>query len=376
MKKKIILLAVAFALFAAATSGCTTAGTATSWPGLTVTDDLSYVAFGNYVYAVKNDNGNLAWRFPQTSENSLSFFAAPAVEENTLVTGNYHNVLYGVNANTGMQKWVFNGAKDRFIGSPLLKNGITYAPNADGNLYALDSNGQLLWKFKSHKANWSKPVTDGSNLYFGSMDHFVYALKLNYTQDEIVADENGLRIAIQQPLWSVDLGSAIFANPILSPQGVLYFATLEGKVFAISSENGDILWTFPQEGQINGIWAAPVLVDELLYVSDAGDEGGSIYGLSATTGNAQWAAPYNAGAPIIGGGMAFPDGAGFVTTNGIFIKLNTSGTASWTKQFSETTYTAPQAQNGYIILAAVGKEYLLAKFDQNGQYWLFNPPSD
>ena len=375
MKKKIFHLPLVLAIVAVAISGCTAVGTATSWPGLTVTDDLSYVAFGNYVYAVNNNNGNLAWRFPQSSDISLSFFAAPAVEGKTLVAGNYHNFLYGVNATNGMQEWVFSDAKDRYVGSPLLYNEVTYAPNADGNLYVVDSNGQLLWKFKSQKTNWSKPVTDGVNLYFGSMDHFVYALKLNYTQDEIVADESGLRTAIQQPLWSVDLGAAIFANPKLSPQGVLYFATLGGKVFAIKAANGDILWSFPQEGQLDGIWAAPVLVGELLYVGDAGDEDGSIYGLSAKTSEVQWAAPYHTDAPIIGGGMAFPDGAGFVTTNGKFIKLNTSGIVSWTKQFSDSTYTAPQAHNDSIILAAVGKEYLLAKFNQNEQFWLFNPPS-
>jgi len=376
MKKKVFLLAVVIVILASAISGCTTAGTATSWPGLTVTDDLSYVAFGNYVYAVKNRDGNLAWRFPQAVDKSVSFFAAPAVEGDILVTGNYNDVLYGVNAITGAQKWVFNGAKDRYIGSPLLQNGITYAPNADGYLYVLDANGQLLWKFKSQAANWSKPVTEGTNLYFGSMDHFVYALKLNYTQDEIGADKDGLRISIQQPLWSVDLEGAIFADPLLSPQGVLYFATLGGKVFAVRAEDGNILWSFPQEGQLNGIWAAPVLVGDLLYFGDAGDEGGSIYGLSAATGVEQWVAPYNAGAPIIGGGMSFSDGAGFVTTNGKFIKLTITGNESWTKQFTETTYTAPQAQDADIILAAVGKEYLLSKFNQTEQFWTFNPPSE
>ena len=376
MKKKYLVTSLIVAFVVVSSIGCTTAGTATSWPGLTVTDDLSYVAFGNSVYAVKNQNGNLAWRFPQNLDRTLSFFAAPAVENNLLVTGNYNDTLYGVNAITGAEKWVFDEAKDRFIGSPLLVNGVTYAPNADGNFYVLDAEGTLLWKFKAQKANWSKPVTDGTNVFFGSMDHYVYALKLNYPLDEIGADESGLRIAIQSPLWKTDLEAAIFADPALSAQGILYVATLEGKLFAVDASNGDILWSFPEVGQLNGIWASPVLAGDMVFIGDAGEEGGSIYGLSATSGVMQWSAPYDAGAPVIGGGLAFADGAGFVTTNGKFIKLDLSGKESWSKQFNETTYTAPQALGSDMILAAVGKEYLLSKFNQNEIFWTFNPPSE
>jgi outer membrane protein assembly factor BamB len=229
MKKKLLLMTTALLILAVAISGCTTAGLATSWPGLSVTQDLSYVAFGNYIYAVKNSDGSLAWRFPQQLVKENIFFAAPAYENNTIVAGDYSNILFSLNATTGQQNWDFKEAKDRYIASPLLFNGITYAPNADGHLYALDSSGNLLWRFKSLRPNWSKPVTDGTNFYFGSMDHFVYALKLTYSQDEIGADEIGKRIAIQKPLWSTDLVTAIFADPTLSSENILYTGTLVGR---------------------------------------------------------------------------------------------------------------------------------------------------
>ena len=359
-------------VLAVAISGCTTAGLATSWPGLSVTQDLAYVAYGNYIYAVKNSDGSLAWRFPQELIKEDVFFAAPAVENNTVVAGDYGNVIFSLNATNGQQNWDFREAKDRYIGSPLLYNGITYAPNADGHLYVLDSKGTLLWRFKTLRPNWSKPVTDGSILYFGSMDHFVYALKLSYNLDEIGADENGKRIAVQKPLWSTDLVTAIFADPVLSKENILYMGTLGGKMFAVNTQTGNIIWSYPTAGKLGAIWSSPVLIGDMVLV---GDELGKIYALSAATGAEVWKMPVDAGAPVIGGGTTMADKAAFTTTAGKFLVLDSSGSESWNKTFTEALYTAPKILDNYIILAAVGKDYLLTKFDQNGrEFWSFNPP--
>jgi outer membrane protein assembly factor BamB len=377
MNKKSRVLVFALIVLAIALSGCTTAGTTTSWPGIKVADNLAYVAYGNYLYAVKSDDASLAWQFPPTSDKSQLFFSAPEVENGKLVIGSYTNVLYCLDSQKGADSnnnplWVFKDAKDKYIGSPLLKNGITYAPNADGHLYAVDSNGKLLWLFKTEKANWSKPVTDGTNLYFTSMDHNIYALKLNYTSDELGADETGKRDAVQKPLWKKDLQTAGFADPIISPQGVLYVGTLGGKVFAINSQSGEIIWSYPKgDTSIEGIWSSPVLVGDTIFV---GEETGKIYGLSASSGMELWSQPYVAGDKIIGGGVQYKDGAAFVATNGKFVVLNTKGQVSWSKDFTEDLYATPQYNNGRFVLAAQGNDYLLAFFDQNAQYPSFNPP--
>ncbi len=371
MKNNPLLFFFTLIIFAILISGCTTVGTATSWPGLKASDDLAYVSFGNYVYSIKLTDGSLAWRFPQQLDKNLMFFAPPALDNNVLVFGNYNNILYCVDSKTGVEKWRFTGGKDRYIAGALIYHNSVYAPNADRHLYTLDSNGKLLWKFKTQNANWSKPVTDGEFLYFGSMDHFAYALKLNYSQDEIGADEKGERIAVQKPIWSVNLETAIFADPLLSNQGILYFVTLGGKVIAVSPQNGEILWSYPKEGKLGGIWDAPVLVGENLYVAD---ETGKIYALSAITGAQIWPMPYEAGAPVIGGGVALGDNVGFVTTNGKFFVLNSKGEVSWTKSLNASLYTAPQTLKDQIILAVVAKDNLLTSFDQNGrEFWNFNP---
>lgn len=373
MKNKLILLGIVVLVVAFLISGCTPVGMATSWPGLNKSAELSYVAFGNYVYAVKNTDGSLAWRFPQDLKKETVFFAAPAIENNLAVFGDYTNLLYGVDATTGQLIWTFSEAKDKYVGSPLIKNNMIYAPNADGHLYALDSNGKMIWRFKTGKANWSTPITDGTNFYFGSMDHFIYALKLNYSLDEIGADEVGKRIAIQKPLWSTDLETAIFAEPVISSQNILYAGTLGGKLYALDTSSGKILWSFSASGNLGGLWSSPVLVGENVLI---GDSHGRIYALDARTGIERWKAPVESGAAVIGGGVSMADKAAFVTTAGKVLILNTDdGTETWSKTFSEPIYTQPKIDGDFIYLAAIGQNFLLTKIDQNGrEFWSFNPP--
>ena len=372
MKKKLLLIFGFLLIICLAVSGCTSVGLATSWPGLTHAAELSYVAYGNYVYAVNNSDGTLAWRFPQELKQQTVFYAAPAKADNLLVFGDYADVLYGVDAATGQSLWEFKEAKDKYVGSPLLENNLIYAPNADGHLYVLDTNGKLIWRFKTGKANWSKPVSDGTNLYLGSMDHFIYALKLRYSQNEISADETGKRLAVQKPLWKTDLETAIFAEPLLSNEQTLYAGTLGGELFALDTSNGKILWSYSTEGKLKGIWSSPVLIGDVLVF---GDSQGKLYALDAKTGAEKWKNPVEAGNAIIGGGaILVDDKVAFVTTAGKLLVLDVDGNELWSKTFTEQIYTQPKVDGDYIYLAAVGQDFLLTKIDPNGrEFWSFNP---
>jgi len=375
MKNKYLFIATVVIL-ATVLGGCATANISTSWPGLNASSSLAYATFGNYVYAVKIKDGTLAWQYPQQMDRDQVFFAPPAVEADLLVVGDYTKNLHAVNNNNGLPQWVFSEAKDKYVAGALIYDQTIYAPNGDGYLYALDTNGKLLWKFRTKNANWSKPVTDGNVLYFSSMDHHLYALKLNYSQDEISADEEGLRFGIQNPLWSIDLGSAIFADPVISKDGSIYVVTLGGKIYSIDAQNGNILWSYPQEGTSGGFWASPWLVADTLY---AADQSGKIYALNSIDGKEVWSTPFEAGSPVIAGGLAVGQGAAFITTDGKYFTFSNREDIVQSAQITESTYTLPQMVEGRIVLAAVGKEFLLTTFNvanPSNLLWKFNPPEN
>ena len=257
MKKSFTLVGFLIILIGVLLSGCTSsAGIATSWPGLAVSDEVAYVAFGDGVYAVSIQNGNKIWSYPAEPNKKVMYFATPAISNDMVVVGNYNNELKAINSKNGLEQWGFNGADDRYIAGALIYDGKIYAPNADSYLYVLDKDGELLWRFKTQKANWAAPVTNGKLLFLASMDHSLYALDLDYQDDDLVRDEDGARTLVGKPIWSVDLGAAIFAEPLISDSGEqLFIGTLGGRFYSVDATNGKILWSFNAEGESDDVWS-------------------------------------------------------------------------------------------------------------------------
>ena len=81
---------------------------------------------------------------------------------------------------------------------------------------------QTPWLMKTH-------------LYLASMDHYLYALDLNYDTSSLEVDEAGSRTLVAEPLWSLDLGAAVAANPVLV-DGVIYAGTIDGTLYAVDLE--------------------------------------------------------------------------------------------------------------------------------------------
>ena len=60
---------------------------------------------------------------------------------------------------------------------PILGSGVLYVGSDDGYLYAIDiSTGTLRWRYRTGGPIRSRIVTAGGLVYFGSLDHRVYAL--------------------------------------------------------------------------------------------------------------------------------------------------------------------------------------------------------
>ena len=66
--------------------------------------------------------------------------------------------------------------------------------NADYNLYALSFTGTLKWvtPFQADQAIWGSPVSDGTNVYFGTLGRQVYAVNAQTGHADLGA-ESGWR---------------------------------------------------------------------------------------------------------------------------------------------------------------------------------------
>lgn len=299
----------------------------------------------------------MIWRFPEKADAKKVFYAAPAVVNGEVVVGDYANNLYGINAQTGAQNWVFGGsegAKDRYIASPLAAFNLILAPSADHFLYALNEQGKFQWKFQTGSPIWAQPVSDGKNIFLASMDHNLY--KLN--------PANGSQV------WSADLGAAVVYSLTLSQDGsTLYTGTLANEMLAVDAASGKILWRYKTAGTI---WAKAVENSNAIFF---GDQTGKVYGLSAKEGAKKW--ELDTASTVIGSGAVIDNGVVFPLENGTALAVDFNGNKLWNQTVNGKLYSNPVYTGGRLILAvtASSDNHLVVSLSPNGtQNWAFIPP--
>jgi outer membrane protein assembly factor BamB len=358
MKSKILLLSLTLIILASLLTSCMGGtGTATSFPGLTANGNLVYLAYGPHVYAIDQANGSEKWRFPAEVEKGAEFYAPPVLtEDGLLIVGGFNDKLYGLDITSGSPTWVFEGASDRYIAGPLVTEAGIYAPSSDGNLYAVDFNGQLLWKFTTSEAIWATPTTNSECdcIYVASMDHYVYAIAANTGQQ----------------IWqSPELGGSLIGSPTYDSENNLVFVGSYGsEMIALDADTGQIVWRVPTD---EWIWAGALLVDGVLYF---GDEIGNFYALNATDGSQVWKITPLPESPIVSPAVLEGEVIYFASESATVYGVNSVGTVTRTYNVPAKLYTSPAWANGNLLVAQVEGDSLLVALNENGvQQWAFTP---
>ncbi len=365
--KKITLFTTALIILLA---GCTNAGVASSWPGLALSNDTGYFSYGTQIFAIDTKNGSEIWRFPLEPDNRHQYYAAVATQGDLLVAGSYSDRLAAVDINSGLFKWAFDGAVDKYIGSALISDEVIFAPNSDGFLYALDLDGNLLWKFKADGPNWTAPVTDGDLVFMASMDHFLYTFRVENPEVQLGLDKTGDAILLPEPFWKIDLNAAVVAKPVIA-DGMIYVGTIDGTLYAISVAGRNVAWSITGGEDAGSIWGSPVITSEAIYF---GDEKGNLYAVSPDDGSALWSTPYSAGASLIAGGVETEEGILYITDEGRIFTINLEKEPKPVTNLEMVMYATPLYINGRVVIAPASKDELFKALDLNGkEIWKFIP---
>lgn len=347
MKKNRLSLLIVILMLGVLLTACTNANAVNSWMGASLTDTTVYYASNTQVFALKSDNGNVIWSYPEKASTSRLFLAAPVVAGDQVIVGDYAGQLASLNSSNGNENWIFKGATGRYVDSPLVTDSLIVAPNADHHLYALSLQGELKWSFTGGHSFWTQPVSDGKNVYAGSLDHFLYAVDL----------QSGSEV------WKVDLGASIVGRATLN-EGVLYQGTLNNTMNAIDTATGKVIWSQKLSA---GIWSAPVLVDGKLFF---GDQTSRIYVLEAGNGNIVQS--IDIGSAVIGSGAEIKDGVVFGDEKGELVLISLDGTKSWTRTVEGKIYSNLASNGKLLIVPDVGGQKPLYAFDTNGnEVWYF-----
>ncbi len=350
MKKKYLVLAGILIVLAVFLSGCATGMTAAGWPGMTADATNAYMAGGPYVYAINLQTGAQTWRFPEKA-SANPFEARPFLtSDGQLIVGGYDKKLYSLNPQTGQSNWQFTNARDRWIGGPLVVNNMIYAPNADYNLYALNLRGELQWTFAADQSIWGEPVSDGTNVYFGTLGRKVYSVNA----------QTGKQV------WEQKVDGAVLGSPVLGTDNTLYVTSYGGKIYALNTANGGTRWS---QAASSWIWSGPALDGSTLYF---GDGKGSLYAHPVSGTDQSWNQPLNGA--IIGTPLVSGDTLIVGTEAGNVYFIDRTGKNPRPISISGKIYSSPVAAGNLILVAPTGGNAILVALDQNGAVkWSFTP---
>lgn len=349
MKKKYTSIVVSVFLLVMLLTSCTgLEGAINSWSGVLLTDETVYFADAGHVYALRAENGNTAWQYPEKASATRVFLAAPVLVGEQLIVGDYAHLLTSLSSRDGKENWQFTEATGRYIDSPLIVKDTIVAPNADNHLYALDLFGAKKWTFEAAHSFWAQPASDGKTVFAPSLDHYLYALDL----------------ATGNLKWKVDLSASLVARPALV-DGTIYIGNLDGVVFAVNSQNGNIIWNQKVSG---GVWSAPVFVEGQLFF---GDQTGNVNILKAVNGSIVQS--IQTGSAVLGSGALLTEGVAFGNEKGELILFGFNGEKQWTRTVDGSIYSNLSVNGDRLLVIATKGEKQLVAMDVNGnENWYFS----
>jgi outer membrane protein assembly factor BamB len=161
----------------------------------------------------------------------------PLVYEGKVIFGAWDQHLYALEADTGALAWKWQGERPGTLLSPaacwpVAANGKVFIVAPDRKMTALDANtGQESWRTGDYMVRESIGLSeDRSRVYVRAMRDFFYAFSTAAAAPEKVWERNGQ--------FGYDINSAM----LVEKEGVLFYGTKNGVLFALEARNGAIRW--------------------------------------------------------------------------------------------------------------------------------------
>jgi outer membrane protein assembly factor BamB len=260
------------------------------WGSVAVANGVVYATtLSGQVYAL-DDNGSegvsTRWVSAVGAEGGLGgAYSSPAVGRYVYVSG-IDGFLYAFDGSAGAgsaqvvwrQPQIEAEDMPPLVSSPALDEagGIIAVGSEDGGLYAYNAltGDNLRWSpFRTEGKIWSTPVLRNGVAYFGSQDGSVYAVSL----------ETGALI------WRFDTGGAVVATPLIH-KNLLIVGSFDRQLYALGLNDGQPRWQFVAE---NWWWATPVSSGRVIM---APSMDGNVYALNES-GSLLW--KHDTGAPVV-----------------------------------------------------------------------------
>lgn len=268
-------------------------------------------------------------------------------------------------------RWSFR-TEGAVWGTPAIGDGAVYFGSDDQSLYALDAqSGEPRWEFTTQGLVRSRPALADGLAYIASDDGYLYAVD---AQDGQLA-------------WRTNVGNFLEAEERESPgtnpdpsgfdtlqsspvvvDGQVFVGSLDGNVYALAADSGDITWRFATGQRVR---ATPAVEDGIVYI---GSWDGSVYALEAQTGRARWATPI--GGQVQTTALAADGRVYSASRKASVVALDAqTGEILWEYDYGSNMWveSSPVLVDGTVYIGSSGNMYVLGLDSQTGalrvSYW-------
>ena len=286
-------------------------------------------------------------------------------------------------------KWSFDVKSPVWAGLERdAQTGRIFVAGDDGVLHAISANGSAAWKFATGKPIKARPAVIGDAVYVASDSGYLYKLdkargkqrwrarigtgspaRIPPTQEKsrwdrygssVVADDERLYVASRDKnLYALDIATGrqrwrITANDMMTATPVRYrdlllFAAFDGKVQAVTVQDGKVRWTYDAKLAVAGDL---VVADDRVFV---GSRTYDLIALNAADGKQLWKHYYwfswIESPPVVRDHVVYTGSSDAI---GVFAINVADGTLRWKTTVPGWAWARPAVDSGMVVAGTVG----------------------
>lgn len=224
---------------------------------VTAVDGVIYVVTrtndgGSAVIALDAADGDVGWRY---APDATLADAAPTVDPDAGPNGTVYvggAGLSAVDAATGRERWQYEVKGNVVPSAPAAADGVVYAGDDEGRLYAVDTGGNEIWTTDVGDDRLLSPAVANGTVYVGMprSDRFV-----------------GLDADTGATEWETNLPVGLGAAPSVASDTV-YVTDRTARILALDADDGTERWRFDLPGS-RFLYQSPAVRDGVVYVGNA-----------------------------------------------------------------------------------------------------------